>query len=142
MHVMKVWLIFFIIFFDTVMANDLCTGATSACSSDDIVTIGDMALCFVNVFCPFTQLVIGGAYVGGILMFISAVFKFKQYKDNSTQIPIGTAFALFGISVILIFLPGLYSQTGMTIFGDGAESACIYGTDLFNFGDENLSEAN
>ena len=139
---MKVWLIFFAFLIDAAMASDLCTGATASCSSEDIQTIGDMALCFVNIFCPFTQLVIGGAYVGGILMFISAVFKFKQYKDNSTQIPIGTAFALFGISVVLIFLPGLYSQTGFTIFGDGAESAGIYGADLFHFSSENLDQPN
>ena len=139
---MKIWLIFIAFFWNAALASDMCTGATQSCSSDDIETIGDMALCFVNVFCPFTQLIIGGAYVGGILMFISAVFKFKQYKDNSTQIPIGTAFALFGISVVLIFLPGLYSQTGFTIFGDGAESAGIYGTDLFNFSNESLDTAN
>ena len=139
---MKVWLIFFTFLIDAAMASDLCTGVSASCSSEDIQTIGDMALCFVNIFCPFTQLVIGGAYVGGILMFISAVFKFKQYKDNSTQIPIGTGFALFGISVVLIFLPGLYSQTGFTIFGDGAESAGIYGADLFHFSSENLDQPN
>lgn len=140
---MKVWLIFLFAILNLAHANDICSGATTACSSDDIETIGDMAMCFINVFCPFTQVVIGGAYVGGILMFISAVFKFKQYKDNSTQIPIGTAFALFGISVVLIFLPGLYNQTGLTIFGDGASSAGIYGTDLFNIGSgEDLNQAN
>ena len=139
---MKVWLIFITFFLDVAFASEMCTGATSSCSSEDIITIGDMAMCFINIFCPFTQLVIGGAYVGGILMFISAVFKFKQYKDNSTQIPIGTAFALFGISVVLIFLPGLYSQTGFTIFGDGASSAGVYGTDLFNFSSENLDQPN
>ena len=51
-------------------------------------------------------------------MFISAVFKFKQYKDNSTGNSYWYSICLFGISVVLIFLPGLYSQTGFTIFGD------------------------
>ena len=94
---MKVWLIFFTFLIDAAMASDLCTGVSASCSSEDIQTIGDMALCFVNIF---------------------------------------------GISVVLIFLPGLYSQTGFTIFGDGAESAGIYGADLFHFSSENLDQPN
>ena len=70
------------------------------------LTVGDIAN---NISCSLFNLtgtlIIGGAYLTGIVIFISAVFKFKQYKDNSTQIPIGTAFALFGMSVVLIFLP-------------------------------------
>lgn len=140
---MKLWLIIFTIVCNLALGEEICSGAGASCAAEDLQTIGDIALCFVNVFCPFTQVVIGGAYVGGILMFVSAVFKFKQYKDNSTQIPIGTAFALFAISVVLIFLPGLYGQTGQTIFGNSATSAGVYGTDLFNFGTgESLDQAN
>lgn len=151
---MRVYLLFLLMLIDAVYATDFCAGTANDAVSQGCAnvesganyTIGDMALCFISIFCPFTQVVIGGAYVGGILMFTSAVFKFKQYKDNSTQIPIGTAFALFAISVLLVFLPGLYSQTGQTIFGEDASSAGIFGTDLFNFSSSSsgsdLSQAN
>lgn len=100
------------------------------------LTVGQIAN---NLSCSLFNLtgtlIIGGAYLTGIVIFISAVFKFKQYKDNSTQIPIGTAFALFGMSVVLIFLPGLYSMSGQTLFGSDAETYGYYGSDIFYFGD-------
>ena len=99
------------------------------------LTVGDIAN---NISCSLFNLtgtlIIGGAYLTGIVIFISAVFKFKQYKDNSTQIPIGTAFALFGMSVVLIFLPGLYSMSGQTLFGSDAETYGYTGSDIFYFG--------
>ena len=43
--------------------------------------------------------------------------------------PIGTPFALLGISVLLVFLPGLYAPAGASIFGGdvtgGAEGGGI-----------------
>lgn len=73
-----------------------------------------------NITCSFRQiakLMIGVAYVAGIGFGISSVFKFKQYKDNPTQVPVGTPFALLFISVVLIYLPSLYGPAGKTIFG-------------------------
>ena len=62
---------------------------------------------------------ISTAYVAGIGFGIAAIFKFKQHKDNPTQIPIGTPFALLGVSVMLVFLPGLYNPLGQTVYGKG-----------------------
>ena len=60
----------------------------------------------------------GTAYLAGLGFGISAVFKFKQHKDNPTQIPIGTPFALLAVSVVSIFLPSIYVPAGATVFGD------------------------
>ena len=59
----------------------------------------------------------GVAYLAGLGFGISAVFKFKQHKDNPTQIPIGTPFALLAVSVVLIFLPSIYAPAGQSVFG-------------------------
>ncbi|MAJ81482.1 MAG: type IV secretion protein IcmD [Legionellales bacterium] len=99
------------------------------------LTIGDMANNLISILNPTGSIIIGGAYLAGLVIFISAVFKFKQYKDNSTQIPIGTAFALFALSVALIFLPGLYTMTGQTLFGSEPDSFGYKGSNIFGFPD-------
>jgi len=48
-----------------------------------------------------------------------AIAKFKQHKDNPTQIPIGTPIALLFIGAALLFLPTILQIAGGTIFGDG-----------------------
>lgn len=86
--------------------------------------LGSIAMSITDSFESVGKLMIGLAYLSGIGFGISAVFKFKQHKDNPTQIPISTPFALFGVSCILIFLPGIYQPAGNTIFGkDGIAHA-------------------
>ena len=79
--------------------------------------LGSIAMSITDSFESVGRLLIALAYLAGIGFGISSVFKFKQHKDNPTQIPIGTPFALFGVSCILIFLPGIYQPAGNTIFG-------------------------
>jgi intracellular multiplication protein IcmD len=57
------------------------------------------------------------SYLLGIGFAGAAIFKFKQHKDNPTQIPIGTPIALLVIGILLIFLPGIIGPIGTTIFG-------------------------
>ena len=86
--------------------------------------LGSIAVSITDSFESVGKLMIALAYLSGIGFGISSVFKFKQHKDNPTQIPIGTPFALFGVSCILIFLPGIYQPAGNTIFGkDGMAGA-------------------
>ncbi|HJN37774.1 MAG TPA: type IV secretion protein IcmD [Gammaproteobacteria bacterium] len=80
-------------------------------------TIGEVAKNVSENFEDIGKLMIGIAYLSGIGFGIAAIFKFKQVKDNPTQIPIGTPFALLMISALLVFLPGLYAPAGETIFG-------------------------
>lgn len=81
-------------------------------------TLGTLATNVSESFNQIGNLMIGLAYVAGIGFGISSVFKFKQHKDNPTQIPISTPFALLGVSVLLVFLPSLYAPAGATVFGD------------------------
>lgn len=80
-------------------------------------TLGTLATNVSDSFNQIGNMMIGLAYVAGIGFGISAIFKFKQHKDNPTQIPISTPFALLGVSVLLVFLPSLYAPAGSTVFG-------------------------
>ena len=106
---MEVVLLVLLVLLGLLVLASTCYGA---------MNLGDMAESITSSFEKVGKLMIGLAYVSGIGFGISAVFKFKQHKDNPTQIPVGTPFALLGVSCLLIFLPGIYKPAGMTIFGD------------------------
>ncbi len=66
------------------------------------------------------------AYVAGLAFGVAAILKFKQHKDNPTQIPIGTPIALLFIGGALLFLPTILATTGATLF-DGSNVAAVEG---------------
>ena len=69
-------------------------------ASTDTGGIGGLANNITKNFTAIGNLFIGTAYIAGIGFGVAAIFKFKQHKDNPTQIPIGTPFALLGVSVM------------------------------------------
>ena len=83
--------------------------------------LGEMASMLRGQFTEIASLMIAVAYVAGIGFGITSIFKFKQHKDNPTQVPIGTPLAMMTISVLLIFLPAIYVPAGSSILGQGAE---------------------
>ncbi len=86
------------------------------------LTLGQIGLNVTKSFNSLGKLIIATAYITGIGFGIAAIFKFKQVKDNPTQIPISTPFALLGVSAMLVFLPGIFTPTGKSIFGDAEVS--------------------
>jgi len=62
------------------------------------------------------------AFVAGLGFFVSAVFKFKQHKDNPTQVPIGTPMSMLAISAALMFMGNFITPLGETLFGTGAQA--------------------
>lgn len=77
-------------------------------------SIGATAETITGSFEALGKLMMGIAYIAGFGFTIAAIFKFKQHKDNPTQIPIGTPIALLIIGVALIFLPGIIKVGGST----------------------------
>ena len=51
------------------------------------------------------------SYLGGLGFALVSIMKFKQHKDNPTQIPVGTALALVFIAAALLFLPTLATSS-------------------------------
>lgn len=91
-------------------------------------TVGGMASQITDSFTNLAKLITGGSYLAGLGFSIGAIMKFKQHKDNPTQIPIGTPIALVFIAAALLFLPTILSVAGGTMFGTGAEVAGPGGT--------------
>jgi len=89
----------------------------SALAADQ--TIGDVAANIYGTFSNLTQLITACSYIAGLGFAIGAIMKFKQHKDNPTQIPIGTPVALVFIAAALLFLPSILGVTGATVFGGG-----------------------
>ena len=85
--------------------------------SAQTMTLGEIGSNVAKSFGNIAQLIIATAYISGIGFGIAAIFKFKQVKDNPTQIPISTPFALLAVSALLVFLPGIFKPAGVTLFG-------------------------
>ncbi len=82
--------------------------------------IGDIASRITDSFAQIGALIIAVAYIAGIGFVIAAIFKFKQHKDNPTQIPLGTPIAMLVIGIMLVFLPAVFEPAGKTVFGESA----------------------
>ena len=94
----------------------LFTGESMAASN---LTIGGMASSIAGSFTSLAKLITAGSYLAGLGFSVGAIMKFKQHKDNPTQIPIGTPIALVFIAAALLFLPTILGVAGATMFGSG-----------------------
>jgi len=90
------------------------TGESFASSA---LTLGGMASSITGSFTSLTKLITAGSYLAGLGFSIGAIMKFKQHKDNPTQIPIGTPIALVFIAAALLFMPTILGVAGATMFG-------------------------
>jgi len=108
-----------------------CFGVLALISQDAAAgkTIGNMATSITSTFGAIAKLITAGSYIAGLAFSIGAIMKFKQHKDNPTQIPIGTPIALVFIAAALLFLPSILAVTGETMFGTKGTTATAAGTD-------------
>lgn len=84
--------------------------------------VGHVAETIVTSFSSVGKLMVAIAYLAGFGFVIAAIFKFKQHKDNPTQIPMGTPIAILVIGISLIFTPGIMKMGGETA-GFGSSEA-------------------
>lgn len=92
-------------------------------------TVGSMASNITDSFTNLALLITGGCYLAGLAFAVTAIMKFKQHKDNPTQITIGTPVSLVFIAAALLFMPSILNVAGNTMFGSGnAEVAGPSGT--------------
>ncbi|NQY41768.1 MAG: type IV secretion protein IcmD [Legionellales bacterium] len=94
-------------------------------------TIGKLAANVTSTFGDVAKLITAASYVGGIGFAVGAILKFKQHKDNPTQIPIGTPIAMLGVAAALLFLPTILGTAGETIFGGSQTQGTVGGVDTF-----------
>ncbi len=89
-------------------------------SANDLVlsvppgSAGNLAAQITSSFSNLTKLITAGSYLAGLGFSVGAIMKFKQHKDNPTQIPVGTPIALVFIAAALLFLPSILGTAGQT----------------------------
>ena len=96
--------------------------------------IGDMAASINDTFTQIANLIGGAAYVAGLGFGMAAIFKFKQHRDNPTQVPVGTPFGMLGVSIMLIYLPSLLTNAGSTVFSSDTATYGVTGSGFANVG--------
>lgn len=96
--------------------------------ADTQLGLGRLAVGLLEQYKYFAKLIVATAFIAGICFFIASIFKFKQHKDNPSQVTIGTPFAMMAISVALIFLPGFIKPAGESLFGEASMSAGVSGS--------------
>lgn len=72
-------------------------------------------------FAPIAKLITGGSFLAGLGFAFAAILKFKAHRDNPTQIPVGTPIALILVAGALLYLPFLFGQVGVTLFGSATQ---------------------
>ncbi|MCW8398201.1 type IV secretion protein IcmD [Legionella sp. PATHC038] len=108
----------------TIALLTLLTLVSNHAAANTVVSLGQMASNITGSFTSLAKLITAGAYLAGLGFSIGAIMKFKQHKDNPTQIPIGTPIAMVFISAALLFLPSILGVTEVTMFGSsGGETA-------------------
>lgn len=98
-----------------------------AFASSGAEDLGGIAEQITQSFEGIGKLILGIAFVAGLGFTMASIFKFKQHKDNPTQIPLGTPIALLAVGVALIFLPNIIAPAGQTIFGKKVEAGGFTG---------------
>ena len=96
------------------------------------LTLGTMASNITATFAQIGMLITAGSYIAGLGFAVGAILKFKQHKDNPTQVQIGQPISLVLIAAALLFLPTLLNTVGSTMFGSGAKTAGATGTAIGN----------
>jgi intracellular multiplication protein IcmD len=92
-----------------------CFYTSFAFAADTSGGLGTMAASLVGEFSNMAKLITGAAFLAGLGFAFAAIMKFKQHKDNPTQIPIGTPIAMLFIAVALLFLPAIFKAAGTSM---------------------------
>lgn len=71
------------------------------------ISVGEMADHITSSFTSLSKVITAQSYLAGLGFSVGAIMKFKQHKDNPTQVPIGTPAALMAVAAILTFLPSI-----------------------------------
>lgn len=93
------------------LAESLASGNTVAVEAAAVDTeatyVSDWADPVTDSFSNVAKLITAGSYLSGLAFSIGAIMKYRQHKDNPTQIPIGTPIALVFFAAAILFLPSI-----------------------------------
>ena len=89
----------------------LIFGASMVLADSDMTLSASLAS-VASLYTQIAAIFTGAAYVAGLMLFVGAIFKFRQHREAPQQVPIGQPLTLFGLSVLAVFLPGFLDLTG------------------------------
>lgn len=81
----------------------------------------DVATNLESSVTSLVSIIKAGCYLAGVGFLVGGIMKFKQHKDNPTQVTIGQPIALIVIAGALLFMPTLIDVAGDALFGSKAE---------------------
>ena len=90
-----------------IISKDYQTSEGSVCAIACMYSLGCIALRLSSGGTVLIELLLAIAFVSGWGFVIAAIFKFKQVRENPTQVPVSTPFAFLLTAILLIFIPGL-----------------------------------
>jgi|GEM_PF-446718 len=99
----------------------LCLCFCSNASADvpaGVRGLGKIAWYFMESYKSVGMLILAFCYISGFGFVISALFKFKQHRENPTQIPVTTPISLLAVGVLSMVIPGLMAPLGRAVFGN------------------------
>jgi len=100
----------------------LCLPGANLMAAASATSLTGLATNITSSIQSIAALVTAGSYIAGICFALGAIMKFKQHKDNPTQIPIGTPISLLLIGAALIFFPSVLKIAASGVFGTTATS--------------------
>jgi len=77
--------------------------------------IGSIADSVTSSYGGLAKVVTASSYAAGLGFSAASILKFKQHKDNPTQIPVGTPAALAAVAAGLLYAPSLSGGTATKI---------------------------
>lgn len=86
---------------------------TSVVLADGDMTLSSSLEAVASLYTQIAAIFTGAAYIAGLMLFVGAIFKFRQHREAPQQVPIGQPLTLFGLSVLAVFLPGFLNLTGV-----------------------------
>jgi intracellular multiplication protein IcmD len=105
----------------------LLTGSAFAAGDSDL---GAVAAKITTSFEAVGKLITAGSYLAGLGFAIGGILKFKQHKDNPTQVTIGQPIALVFVAAALLFLPSVLTTLGDTMFSGQQKTAGPGGVEI------------
>ena len=105
-----------------------CLFADVASATATAKSVGSLAGGVMGSMVGIAKLIVAGAFVAGMGFAVGAILKFKQHKDNPTQVPVGTPLALIFIAAALMFLPSIFGTLGQTVFGGTTGKGSLKGS--------------
>lgn len=91
-------------------------------STDGIGLIACHMSEFIMSILPLIQSL---SLVLGLGFFIGSIFKFKQHKDNPSQVPVGTPLAYAMVAIALIYSSNIVEIIGTSLFKDGKDGVKV-----------------